>query len=84
MEETRHKIIFRFIKFIIIVGSLNVCTMVNFGESLDQQHVKLDQQLLIQTLMKLFFIHLLLVLISMVEFVTLLIIHMLEFVFYKK
>ena len=44
----------------------------------------LDQDLLILTLMKLYFINLLLALISVVEVVTILIIHMLEFVFQIK
>ena len=47
-------------------------------------YVMIDQDLLILTLMKLYFINLLLALISVVEVVTLLMIHMLEFVFQIK
>ena len=47
-------------------------------------HFKIDQQLIIQNLMKFFFIHLLLVLISVVEVVTLFISHMLKFMLQKQ
>ena len=47
-------------------------------------HFKIDQQLIIQNLMKFFFIHLLLVLISAVEVVTLFISHMLKFMLQKQ
>ena len=45
---------------------------------------KIDQHLIIQNLMKFFFIHLLLVLISVVEVVTLFISHMLKFMLQKQ
>ena len=47
-------------------------------------HFKIDQQLIIQNLMKFFFIHLLLVLISVVEVVTLFISHMLKYMLQKQ
>ena len=52
--------------------------------TLSNQPCQIDQHLLISTLMKLFFIHLLVVLISAVKVATLLMILMLEFVFQIK
>ena len=85
---------FRFSKQMFI-GLLSVCIIRRFSESIVSNwkgsmkvvfivQVKIDQQLLIQTLITFFFIHLLLVLTSVVIVVTLLLIHMLDFVFQVK
>ena len=85
--------IFRFNKQIFI-GLLSICTIPGLGESLvynpkgpircvslNNQPCQARPTTAKKTLMKLFFIYLVLVLISVVEVVILLMIHMLEFVF---
>ena len=81
----------------MFIGLLSAGTLGSFGESLGcnfEEHLKCiylknrpcqaKTTFLIKSLTKLFFIHLLLVLISVVEVLTLLMIHMLEYVFQIK
>ena len=82
----------------MFTGLLSVCTAENLDRSLSSNPLKSitslslinqtckphDQHLLILTLMKLFFIQLLLVLISILEVLTLSVIHMLKFEFQIK